>query len=134
MDGDKIGDNSDADDDGDGVDDLVDAFPKNRKVSVDIDNDGIPAYLDGNDDGMSTGIQMLSANPSILRQAANADGGSVEKIAATFDIDRPSHWIVRDRRFRGRNRPFGILCEQSVIARHRLPKRCCGGWHGRQCS
>ena len=42
LDGDKLGDNRDSDDDGDGVDDNVDAFPRNKYVNKDIDGDGPP--------------------------------------------------------------------------------------------
>lgn len=51
FDGDKIGNNTDTDDDNDGVLDVNDAFPLNASESVDTDSDGIGNNLDTDDDG-----------------------------------------------------------------------------------
>ena len=51
FDSDGIGDACDPDDDGDGVDDWVDAFPLNADESVDTDLDGVGNNEDADDDG-----------------------------------------------------------------------------------
>ena len=51
RDSDGIGDNTDTDDDGDGVDDAADAFPYNPGESADFDGDGIGDNGDNDDDG-----------------------------------------------------------------------------------
>ena len=51
FDNDGFGDNADSDDDGDGVEDNLDAFPLDSTESVDIDGDGIGNNADTDDDG-----------------------------------------------------------------------------------
>jgi hypothetical protein len=46
-----VGDDADTDDDGDGVQDPVDAFPLNPNESADTDGDGLGNSADTNDDG-----------------------------------------------------------------------------------
>jgi len=50
TDSDRIGNNADTDDDGDGVNDTSDAFPLDSTESVDTDGDGVGNNADTDDD------------------------------------------------------------------------------------
>ncbi|MDB2434927.1 hypothetical protein N9W66_12400, partial [Luminiphilus sp.] len=83
-DGDGIGNNADADDDGDGVIDSEDAFPLDARDSVDSDGDGIGDSQDADND--NDGVRdYADAFPFDSTESLDTDGDGVGNNADTDD-------------------------------------------------
>ncbi len=71
TDGDAVGDNSDTDDDGDGMADSDDAFPLDPAEQADLDGDGVGDNLDADDD--ADGITDVTDNCPLVSNTNQAD-------------------------------------------------------------
>ncbi|UGA53926.1 hypothetical protein [Vibrio sp. VB16] len=91
--GDGYGDNSDLDDDGDGINDIEDAFPLNKHESLDSDNDYIGNNADTDDDNdgyldESDGSNnLVDVHPLDNTKAGDHDGDSIDSIDDAFPSD-----------------------------------------------
>ena len=79
----ELGDNADTDDDGDGVEDTLDAFPLDSTESVDLDGDGIGNNADTDDDG--DGVEDTLVCPLDSTESVDLDGDGIGNNADTDD-------------------------------------------------
>ena len=72
-----VGDNSDLDDDGDGIDDVDDAFPLDASEFQDTDSDGIGNNADTDDDGdgVPDDEDAFPLDPELSQSGAADDDG-----------------------------------------------------------
>ena len=98
TDGDGAGDDVDGDDDNDGVTDLFDAFPLDRRETADSDRDGIGDTADGDDDNDGVG-DAQDAFPLDPRESSDVDADGTGDVA-DYDDDNdgsPDAAEIRER-------------------------------------